>query len=428
MKTRTYVAVLLIILALALVLSGNKVWAASIIFLWMLLYLLAKYRPFAIQDIPLDELNERYAIPYQRELYRTQSQLRYRSRYINLGHNLQETETEPWSVSDAVRYPMVHYCDNMGNGPVIVALHGIMDSSHGWEGWISEIGEHYRIVAVDLPGFGLTGPLLSGDYSMRTYVQFIADFVEALGLRHFHLVGNSLGGGVAWNYAIRNDSKIDKLVLIDPVGFPQQVPEIVWFVSLPIIDRIIPFFTPRLIFSRYVKQVYGDPTKASGDIVNRFFEIALRPGSRSAVVRIFKLMVAQAKDENLGARIAEIERSGLGKRTLLMWGSKDRWIPPEHVDLWLEKVPSLSQERCRRYQELGHIPHEEDPKRTAKDVDDFLRAATCSTSEMAPATDAFSRPISHLQRNGQSGIDGNTPVRVCSQSRLRQHEDEVMID
>jgi hypothetical protein len=132
------------------------------------------------------------------------------------------------------------------------------------------------------------------------------------------------------------------------------------------------------------------------------------------VVRIFKLMVVQAKDENLGARIPEIERSGLGKRTLLMWGGKDRWIPPEHVDLWLEKVPSLSQERCRRYPELGHIPHEEDPKRTAKDVDEFLGAVTCSSDEMAPAADALSLPISLVQRNGQSGMDSNTPVRVCS--------------
>ena len=215
---RTFVAVMLLILALVLVLGGNKIWAASVIILWMLFYLLGKYRPFAIQDIPLNELNERYAIPYRLDIDKKPSLRQYRSCDINLGHNLGEAETGKGTPNDTVRYPMVHYCDNLGSGPVMVALHGIMDSAHAWEGWINEIGEHYRIVAVDLPGFGLTGPLLSGDYHMETYVQYVEDFVEALGLHHFHLVGNSLGGGVAWNYAIQHPDKVDKLILIDPIG------------------------------------------------------------------------------------------------------------------------------------------------------------------------------------------------------------------
>jgi len=363
-----------------------------------------KYRPFAIQDIPLNELNERYAIPYQLDLDRTPSLRQYRSRYINLGHNLSKAETGEGAPNDTVRHPMVHYCDNLGSGPIMVALHGIMDSSHAWEGWINEIGEHYRIVAVDLPGFGLTGPLLSGDYSMETYVQFIEDFVEALGLHHFHLVGNSLGGGVAWNYAIKHANRIDKLILIDPVGFPQVVPEIVWFVSLPVVDRIIPVFTPRLIFSRYVKQVYGNPKNASDEIIDRFFEIALRPGSRSAVVRIFKLMVEQAKDKDLGKRIPELDQLGLGARTLLMWGQEDRWIPVDHARRWRESVPSLSGERCKIYNGAGHIPHEEIPTETAHDADQFLRSLDSSSNELALSFNVAPLRSCQGQQNEQTRI------------------------
>lgn len=370
MRKQTAFGILLLIIALTLVWADRRVWAVAFLVVWLVVYLLREVRPLALRDIPLDELNARYAIDLRLDPpsgARSHPPVHYRSRYITLGDPATAAGPDNAAQAGAVRYPMVHYCDSESDRPVLVALHGIMDSAHGWQGWMREIGHHYRIVAPDLPGFGLTGPLLAGDYAVSMWVHFLDDFVAALRIEHFHLAGSSLGGGVAWNYAIRHPDKVQRLVLVDPVGYPQEVPDAVRIVARPGIAAIVPLFTPRWIFSGYVKQVYGDPARVTRPVVDRFFEIALRPGSRPAMIRVFQLLVQQSQDETLPNGIANLHR--LGIPTLLLWGEKDRWIPVQHVARWQQDVPSI---QAIVYSGAGHIPHEEMPEQTAQDVHRFL--------------------------------------------------------
>jgi pimeloyl-ACP methyl ester carboxylesterase len=208
---------------------------------------------------------------------------------------------------------------------------------------------------------------LAGDYSIAMWVHFLDDFVNALGIQRFHLAGSSLGGGIAWNYAIRHPDKVQRLILVDPAGYAQEVPHIVRTVARPGLAWVVPVITPRWIFSTYVKEVYGDPARVTRPVVDRFFEIALRPNSRPAMIRIFRLLVEMSKDPALSSGIVELQR--LGVPTLLLWGDQDRWIPVQQVAQWQRDVPSL---QAIVYPGAGHIPHEEFPQRTAQDVHRFL--------------------------------------------------------
>lgn len=257
----------------------------------------------------------------------------------------------------------VHYCDE-GNGPVIVALHGIMDSLHTWDGWVHEIGGCYRIVRMDLPGFGLTGPSAAGDYSKDAFVRFLDQFVTALGISRFTLVGNSLGGAIAWNYALQFPGKVEAMILIDPAGYPMDIPYPLKIATIPVIREFGTMMTPRIIFEMSLKQVLGDPRGITDDMVDRFYELSLRPGNREALPAIMDALAVLNEDPAFSRRIAEIRVP-----TLLLWGEKDRWIPVAQAAQWRKDLPGI---HSIVYPGVGHVPQMEIPVRSADDAHRWL--------------------------------------------------------
>ncbi len=102
----------------------------------------------------------------------------------------------------------------------IVLLHGTSASLHTWDGWVAALAAERRVIRFDLPGFGLTGPTPDGDYRIERYVEFVAAMLDALGVEHCVLVGNSFGGTVAWQTALAlPPGRVQKLVLVDAAGY-----------------------------------------------------------------------------------------------------------------------------------------------------------------------------------------------------------------
>ena len=129
----------------------------------------------------------------------------------------------------------------------IVLIHGTSASLHTWDGWTDALKGQRRVIRMDLPGFGLTGPAPDGDYSMTRYADFIAALLDQLGVRRAVLAGNSLGGGVAWRTAVQHPERVSRLVLVDASGYPLQstsVPlgfrlaQIEWL--KPVMSRLLP--------------------------------------------------------------------------------------------------------------------------------------------------------------------------------------------
>ncbi|MFW6284428.1 MAG: alpha/beta fold hydrolase [Desulfosalsimonas sp.] len=257
----------------------------------------------------------------------------------------------------------VHFREE-GSGLPLLLLHGAMASLHTWDGWADALREDFRIIRVDLPGNGLTGPVPGFAYTGQGLLDFLETFVDAMALERFYLAGNSLGGFTAWNYAVRHPEKVKKLILIAPAGYPQKVPDAVKLVSLPLVGGIGRVWTPRSVVAANVRHAYGDPDLVSESLVDRYYELLLRPGNRGAMIEIFRAMNAQADGSDPGETIKQ-----LSVPALLMWGEKDRWVPLAHVEKWKNDVADL---RVITYPGAGHAPMEEIPGRTARDARKFL--------------------------------------------------------
>ncbi len=257
----------------------------------------------------------------------------------------------------------VHYRDE-GSGPVLLLLHGTGASLHTWDGWIEPLQRDFRIVRLDLPGFGLTGPDPGGEYTVAGYVAFLRAFADALALDRFHLAGNSLGGRIAWNYALAYPEQVDKLVLIDAAGYPRPEPVneslVFKLARTPIVNRIFTVVSPRRLIEVSLHEVYGDPSKIDDELIDRHFELSLRPGNRAAFVE----RALDARDDVDG------DHRLIRQPTLILWGVEDRWIPLADGRGFADDIPNS---RLIVYPGVGHVPMEEIPGPTARAALTFLR-------------------------------------------------------
>ena len=254
----------------------------------------------------------------------------------------------------------VHY-RRTGAGPSLLLLHGTGASLHTWEGWTERLQDSFELVSVDLPAFGLTGPQPQGDYSIGAYVHFVEAFTQAVGVDSFHLAGNSLGGLIAWEYALAHPEKVRKLILIDAAGWPKTTPVSLGFrlARMPVVGDVLEKVTPRAMFYKSLREVYYNDDKVTDSLTSRYFDLFLRQGNREA-------FVARARQPQHGdpQRLA-----GFNHPTLLQWGAEDAWIPLADAYRFQEVLP---QAELIVYPETGHVPMEERPEETARDVRAFL--------------------------------------------------------
>lgn len=262
----------------------------------------------------------------------------------------------------------IHYKDE-GQGPTVILLHGVCASLHTWDGWAQRLKGHYRIIRIDIPGFGLTGPpsdpsLISFTKPLK-FVSLMEKIVTEMKLGKFSLAGNSLGGIIAWSYALEHPEKVEKLILIDSVGFPTNLPWIISFGSNPIIRPFARYTMPRFFVHMAATQAWGDKTKITKEIKDRYFELMMREGNKGATIDVFTEFRKQHKNKDLPAGIKDIRTP-----TLVMWGTKDEWLPfSPHFENWKRELPSA---RFIQYEGAGHTPMEEIPDITARDADLFL--------------------------------------------------------
>jgi pimeloyl-ACP methyl ester carboxylesterase len=263
----------------------------------------------------------------------------------------------------------VHYRDEGDrNKPVLLLIHGVVASLHTWEAWLPAFASDYRVIRFDVPGFGLTGPPHNGEYSAERMLKVLDLLLDHLDVSKASIVGNSLGGYIAWNYALHKPERVEKLVLIDPAGYPMaKVPWMIASAALPGATLAMPLWMPRALIAEGIRQVYGEPERIQPGVIDRYYDLSRRPGNRLAMMKIFRLLMQVNRDElhTTPVRVAAIQAP-----TLLLWGARDRWISPSHVALWQRDLPSI---QVQVYAGVGHIPMEEIPAQSAADTLRFLQ-------------------------------------------------------
>ena len=254
----------------------------------------------------------------------------------------------------------------------LVLVHGTSASLHTWEGWSAALRAQRRVITFDLPGFGLTGPF-SGKYASWGYsgdelARFVLELLDELKLQRCALGGNSLGGEVAWRVASLAPQRVQRLILVDAAGYElqaQSVPIGFRLANVPLINRSFEWLLPRGLVEASVREVYGDPAKVTPALVDRYFETTLREGNRRALVQRFQ---AQAID--LQAVPSNVERlRALKMPTLLIWGERDRLIPPALGERFKRDIAGS---RLVLVDGAGHVPQEEDPAASVAPVRLFL--------------------------------------------------------
>ena len=250
-----------------------------------------------------------------------------------------------------------------GNDPhPIVLIHGTASSLHTWEGWVPALQSQHRVVSLDLPGIGLSGQFSDDDYRIEHYVRFMEDLLDQLSIQHAILVGNSLGGRIAWETVLARPDLADRLVLIDSTGYPDEgesPPIIFRMAKISVLRWLIEHVTPRSFIKKNLMQAYGDPRKLTSDLVDRYYELFLRAGNR----RAFILQFEQEPDSD-SDRIKAI-----GIPTLILWGRLDHVVPVSDAERFHHDIVNS---QVVVFSDLGHVPQEEDPAQSVKAMEDFM--------------------------------------------------------
>ena len=253
------------------------------------------------------------------------------------------------------------------DGPVLVLLHGSNASLHTWEPWAARLGAKYRVISLDQIGHGLTGPNPTDQYDAAAFTGTLDALMVRLGVDHFALAGDSMGGWVAWEYALAHPDKVTKLILVDAAGPPEDpkrnLPLGFRLLRTPGINRLVEVISPRSVFAKSLHQTVSNQAIVNDAVIDRYWELNRYPGNRRATrLRTF----AFRRDQDNAARVSAIRLP-----TLILWGVQDSLIPVAGAD-WF--AAHIAGSRKIVYPGIGHLPMEETPDRSAQDVDAFLSA------------------------------------------------------
>lgn len=250
------------------------------------------------------------------------------------------------------------------DGPVLVLLHGSNASLQTWEPWVARLRAKYRIISLDQIGHGLTGPNPSNDYSAAAFVGTLDHVLAKLGVSHFALAGNSMGGGVAWNYALAHPEKLSALILVDAAGAPEDksksLPIGFRIAQMPVVNRLAEIITPRSLIEKSLHQSLSNQSIINDRMIDRYWELLLYPGNRRATALRFTAKRVPANPAALGK---------LPMPVLILWGAEDKLIPVASARWFAKAMP---QAKLIVYPGIGHVPMEEAADQSAKDVDAFL--------------------------------------------------------
>ncbi len=270
----------------------------------------------------------------------------------------------------------IHFRDEgRRDGTPLVLIHGSMASLHTFEPWAGILGDEYRVVTLDLPAHGLTGAVPNGDYSSDAQLKVVKAVIDHLALEQIVMGGNSMGGGVSWRFALAHPNHVLGLVLLNASG-PSA-----WYESesskepknaSPLIFRLLGQSWFRAIAGRidpYYLAVQGAESSYNGSpvvddaLIMRYYELALRAGTREAILGRFSQPFNQTR--------AQVDLASLTQPTLILWGREDSVIPVSAGERFHEALPNS---QLIIYEDVGHVPMEEVPQQSASDVRTFIES------------------------------------------------------
>ena len=287
-------------------------------------------------------------------------------------------------------HPVTYH--RVGQGPAVLLIHGITSSSRTWRDVMPGLGEHYTVVAPDLLGHGRSAKP-RGDYSLGGYASGLRDLLVALEIPKATVVGHSLGGGVAMQFAYQFPERLERLALVDSGGLGSEVNLVLRAATLPGAEYVLPLLasSPLRGASAALGSVLGRVgLRANADVkgMAEGFESLGDASARRAFVHTARSVIDPA-----GQRVDATDRLYLAEHvpSLIVWGERDRMIPVKHGR---EAHALMPNSRFEVFAEAGHFPFNDDPERFVALLHDFI-----ATTEPADFDDDLVRRLMLRRRS-----------------------------
>ena len=256
-----------------------------------------------------------------------------------------------------------HYVDE-GEGPVILLLHGFTMSIPFWRSSIAPLAKRFRVIAVDLPGFGKSGKPERFLYDMTGFARWVSDFLDALGVTRAAFVGHSMGGGVAYTLATSEPERVSSLVLVDAVGYQPRRERFFVFriMEIPGIGELS-VATLNGLAVRFILRtfVFHDPSFVTAEVVREYMAPLRSEGGRAAALRTIRTIDFNAAPGPVPCR----------RPTLILWGDCDRIVPAAHAQLFARDLPDA---KLHVFENCGHFPQVESAEAFNQQVEAFVTA------------------------------------------------------
>jgi len=262
---------------------------------------------------------------------------------------------------------VMHYIDE-GEGETILFVHGTPSWSFDFRNLIKRLRTHYRCIAVDHIGFGLSDKPARYDYATPTHSQTLEKFIIAQQLTRFHLVVHDFGGPIGLDVAIRNPHLVGRIIVLNSwLWSSRREPEYIQLRRL-LESPLLPFVYRYLNFSPRVllPQSFGDHN-LSRKIRAHYTNPFATPAQRNGPLAFAKSLL---HDQDWFEELWQSRQVITSKPTLLIWGMKDRLISPKYLDKFQGGFPEAN---VQRLVASGHFPQEEQPEQVAELIDQFFQ-------------------------------------------------------
>jgi pimeloyl-ACP methyl ester carboxylesterase len=276
-----------------------------------------------------------------------------------------------------------------GNGPAVVLVHGMVNSSRHWEPVALRLADEYTVIAPDLIGHG-DSAAVRGDYSLGAHAASIRDLLAAIGIDRATIVGHSLGGGVAMQFFYQFPQRTERLVLVSSGGLGREVSPLLRGAALPGASALVWLAAHPGLMTGLDRA--GEGLRKRGSAKGAFLQALVRalrpleePGARKAFLQTLRSVI-----DFHGQRVSARDRLYLlaPMPTLIVWGERDNTIPLAHGRDAHHAVPGSRFETLPR---AAHFPHLEDPEGLAEVLRDFLRTTEPVLIDDADWGDVVSR-------------------------------------
>ena len=261
------------------------------------------------------------------------------------------------------------YIDS-GAGPAVLFIHGLLGSNQNWLHLVESLQDRHRVVIPDLFGHGASEKP-RGDYSLGAHAATLRDLLDHLGIARVTLVGHSLGGGIAMQFCYLFPERVDRLVLVASGGLGRAVSPLLRAATLPGAEWVLPVIASGWVRGRVEtlgRAVRGVGVRAPSDVREawRGFTSLSDADNRRAFLATTRAVVDPG-----GQTVSAHDHlpAAAGIPTLLVWGTKDRMIPPWHALAAQEAIPGA---RLELFEGAGHFPHLDEPERFAQVLGEFI--------------------------------------------------------